>query len=364
MDANRYLRKLAIFGVCLVLLGSCENRSAYYTVADFEKVLKIDSHFHYNTRDVRYLKFADSLNFRLVSPNVDTEMPIDSQLQIAGWIKRQFPDKFAFLGTFSVDSFGKAGFAEKIIARIDKCVKAGASGIKIWKNIGMELKDSAGHYVMVDNPVFDPVFNYMETKRIHLLAHLGEPRNCWLPEKEMTVDNDRRYYTKHPQYYMYKHPEAPSYDDQIAARDNLLKKHPKLLFTGAHLASLEWSVDELAKRFDQFPDMMADLAARIGNMQYQSMADWAKVRNFLIKYQDRILYATDITISKKDTNYLSETAGIRARWKDHWTYLATDSSVAVRDLGNQKVRGLQLPRDVIDKIYYKNAECFFNTKQP
>ena len=137
MRMNQCLWKMTIFYSCLFVVSSCENKPAYYTVADFEKVSKTDSHFHYNTRDVRYLKFADSLNFRLVSPNVDTEMPIDSQLQIASWIKRQFPDKFAFFGTFSVDSFGKVGFAEKTIARIDRCMKAGACGIKIWKNIGM-----------------------------------------------------------------------------------------------------------------------------------------------------------------------------------------------------------------------------------
>lgn len=352
-----------VLGICLLTGCSYQQKQSYYSAADFEKVPKTDTHFHYNTRDLRYLKFADSLNFRLVSPNVDTEMPIDSQLQITSWIKHQFPNKFAFFGTFAIDSFGKADFTEKTIARIDRCMKAGACGVKIWKNIGMELKDSTGQYVMVDNPAFDPIFNYMEANQIHLIAHLGEPKNCWLPEKDMTVDNDRRYYTRHPEYYMYMHPEAPTYEDQIAARDKLLKKHPKLNFTGAHLASIEWSVDELAKRFDQFPAMTADLAARIGNLQYQSQHDWEKVRNFLINYQDRILYATDITMSEKDTAYSKVSAGIKARWKDHWTYLATDSFVIVRDLGNQKVKGMHLPKTVIDKIYYQNAERFFTGKK-
>jgi hypothetical protein len=343
----------------LLIISSCKPKSGFYSVADFGKVPKIDSHFHYNTRDVRYLKFADSLNFKLVSPNVDTEMPIDSQLVIASWVKKQFPDKFAFFGTFSIDSFGKPDFAKKTIARIDRCMKAGACGIKIWKNIGMVLKDSAEHYVMVDNPAFDLIFNYMETNHIHLIAHLGEPRNCWLPEKEMIVDGDRRYYKKHPQYYMYVHPEAPTYDEQIAARDNLLKKHPNIQFTGAHLASLEWSVDELAKRFDQFPDLTVDMAARITSLQYQSSANRDKVRNFLIKYQDRILYATDITISKEDTDFKRETTGIQSRWLEHWKYMVTDSLVVVPDLGNRKVQGLQLPKEVIDKIYCRNAERFF-----
>ncbi len=359
MRTNQCLWKMTIFCASLFVLNSCKNEPAYYTVADFEKVSKTDSHFHYNTLDIRYLKFADSLNFRLVSPNVDTEMPIDSQLLITSWVKKQYPDKFAFLGTFSVDSFDYPEFAQKTISRIEKCMKLGASGLKIWKNIGMSLKDTDGHFVMIDDPAFDPVFNYLEVNKIPVLAHLGEPRNCWLPEKEMTVDNDRRYYTKHPEFYMYMHPEAPSYENQIAARDNLLKKHPKLQFTGAHLASIEWNVDELAKRFDQFPNMTADLAARIGNMQYQSLADWAKVRDFLIKYQDRILYGSDITIDEGNTNYAERSKGLRARWFEHWAYLATDSIFAVKDLGGKKVKGLHLPREVIDKIFSRNAEQTF-----
>lgn len=361
---NRLFLPNVLWILVLLTVASCKPKPVYYSTADFEKVPKIDVHFHYNTTDTRHLKYADSLNFRLISPNVDTEMSIDSQLYIASSIKQQFPEKFAFLGTFSVDSFGKTGFAENAIARIAKCMQAGASGIKIWKNIGMVLKDSSGHYVMVDNPAFDPVFNYMEANNIPLTAHLGEPRDCWLPENQMTVDNDKRYYTRHPQYYMYLQPEAPSYEDQINARDNLLKKHPKLILTGAHLASLEWNVDELAKHFDQYPNLYADLAARIGHLQYQSLSDRERVRNFLIKYQDRILYGTDGTITERDTSYSRITAGLRARWKEHWVFMATDSSIIVKDLGDQKVKGLQLPREVTDKIFCKNAERFFkNGKQ-
>ena len=223
----------------------------------------------------------------------------------------------------------------------------------------MVLNDSAGHYVMVDDQVFEPVFSYLEKNKIPILAHLGEPKDCWLSEKDMTVDNDRRYYKNHPQYHMFLHPEAPSYEDQINARDNVLKKHPNLNFTGAHLASLEWSVDELAKRFDRFPNMKADLAARIVHLQYQSLTDRERVRNFLIKYQDRILYGSDMSASDNATNYSAINKGNRARWFEHWTYMATDSVFSIKDLGGRKVKGLQLPREVVDKIFCKNAEQFF-----
>ena len=74
----------------------------------------------------------------------------------------------------------------------------------------------------------------------------------------------------------------------------MLEKNPELIFIGAHMGSLEWSVDELAKRLDKFPNMSVDMAARIGQLFYQTKVDREKVREFFIKHHNRVLYATDM----------------------------------------------------------------------
>lgn len=353
---------IGLAGIIILLIWGCSERTpAFYTAEDFVKVPKIDAHFHYNTNDPRYLEFADSINFRFVSPNVDAGTSIDLQFEIASAIKNKYPGSFAFLGTFPVDNFNDPDFAQQVISRIERDMEAGASGVKIWKNIGMDLKSIEGEYVMIDDPAFDPVFKYLQDQGIPLLGHLGEPLNCWLPLDEMTLGNDRRYFTNNPQYHMYLHPEAPSYEDQINARDRILDRYPELIFSGAHLASLEWNVDELAKRFDDYPNLSVDFSARIGHLQYQSLRDHEKVRNFLIKYQDRIMYGSDVGVSERNTNYTGTSASLYNRWLDHWIYLATDSTIFVGDLDNSPVKGLRLPSDVIDKIYFNNAEhMFFN----
>jgi predicted TIM-barrel fold metal-dependent hydrolase len=353
---------------CLILLllagmyGCSPKLPEYYSAADFENVPKIDVHFHYETPDDSYLLLADSLNMRLISPNVDSGRSIDQQLEVARGLKQQYPGKFAFFGTFPVDHFGDNDFAEQIISRIDQCMAAGASGIKIWKNIGMVLKDAGGNFVMASHPEFHQVFKYMEENSIPLLAHLGEPKNCWLPLDEMTLDNDRSYFSNNPQYHMYMHPEAPSYEDQIAVIDHILQRYPRLDYTGAHLASLEWNVDEVARRLDQFPALQVEFSARIGHLQYQAIGNHAKVRDFMIRYQDRIMYGTDVGVGARHTNYAATAESLRKRWYDQWLWLATDTEVVVGDLGGRAVKGLQLPRTVIDKIYFKNAERFFNTQ--
>ena len=162
----------------------------------------------------------------------------------------------------------------------------------------MVTKDRDGNLIVLDDPKFDPVFAFIKEQGKVLLSHAGEPKNCWLPLDSMTVNNDRNYFREHPQYHMYLHPEMPSYEEQIEHRDNMLAKNPYLAFVAVHMASLEWSIDEEAKFLDRFPNASLDLAERMSHTQYLTQKDRDKVRNFFMKYQDRILYATDFQESK------------------------------------------------------------------
>lgn len=357
---RHFIRKsfASIFILILIITTNACEKSKYYLIDDFKKIPKTDVHLHINTLNKKYMGFISQYNFRVVSPNVDAGISIDEQLQTASALKKSWPGKFVFLGTFTVDDFGEQGFTDNVIKRIDHCKNAGASGIKIWKNVGMTLKDSFDEYVMIDDPRLDSIFIFMVENKIPVMGHMGEPRNCWLPLHEMNDSSNYRYYKSHPEYHMYLHPEAPSYKDQIDARDNLLNKFPDLIFTAAHLGSLEWDVDEIAKRLDRFPNMNIDLSARIAHLQYQSIIDYDKVRNFMIKYQDRIMYGTDITINENQTDPDAILQRLLDRWQSNWSYLATDVTQEINDI-TQPVKGLKLPKEVIDKIYNTNADYFF-----
>lgn len=349
----RIFRYTALFSLIIAISVSCNKKESFYSVSDFAKVSKIDAHFHYLTMNDQYIKFAVSEKFKLLTPIWEgEEVPIDTQFRISGNIKKLYPENYIFFAAFPTDSFNIPGFADRTIDHIRKSLKNGASGIKIWKNIGMVLKDKNGRYVMIDDPAFEPIFKYLEENKIPVMGHLGEPKDCWLPENEMIDPGAVRYFKDNPEYYMFLHPEAPSYMDQINARDNVLKKHPGLNFIGAHLASLEWSVDELAKRLDSYPNLKVDMAARMYPIQYQANLDREKVRNFMIKYQDRILYGTDAEVHDDPAHNVSEILeGLHRVWLNQWIYMTTDSTV--------EFKGLKLPKEVIDKIYYRNAEQYF-----
>jgi hypothetical protein len=345
----------AIFFVTTLL--SCS--SDHYTVDDFQKVKKIDTHMHLNAEHVALTEQAAEDNFKLLTVNVDVSSypSLDDQERYALHQIKQFPDRVNFLTAFTLAHWDSSGWADETVSRLKNSFDQGALGIKLWKNIGMVYKDSAGQFIMIDDPKFDPVIQYIIDQDKTVMAHLGEPKNCWLPLDQMTVNNDRSYFKDHPEYHMYLHPEYPSYEDQINARDRFVEKHPDMRFVGAHLGSLEWNVDELAKRLDKFPNMAVDMAARIPHLQHQTKLDREKVRQFLIKYQDRIIYATDSGISP-DSNLENEKKELHTTWLNDWKYFVTDETLSSPHV-NGEFQGLKLPREVIDKIYRANAMRWF-----
>lgn len=326
-----------------------------YSLADYDWVEKIDAHMHLHSADLGFVRTAQREHFKLLTINVDYPdfPPIVVQQRVAEQLRLAAPETLAFVATFPTDHSDQPGWLDQTRQRLREARQAGAVGVKVWKNIGMALRASNGQLVMVDDPRFAPLFDDLAEQGIPLLGHQGEPYNCWLPLAQMTVNNDRDYFRAHPQYHMYLHPEMPRWEAQIAARDHMLAAHPGLHFVGMHLGSLERDVTELGDFLDRFPNAMVDVAARIGQLQSQSQQDRERVRRFFIRYQDRLIYGTDLS-QAPDQSAASISAEARGTWRAHWRYFNTDQQMTVPEL-NRPVRGLALPKVVVDKLYRSNA---------
>jgi hypothetical protein len=352
--------RIACFIFLILIFAGCQNN--YYTSKDYQTVLKIDSHVHINSDRGCFEDQAIKDNFRLITLNVDhsDSTEIKRKLGYALISTKKYPGKVFYAATFLFDTAGweTDEWSKKVISHLKSNISGGAVSVKIWKNIGMTERDRNGKFIMIDDPLLEPVIDFIISKNISVTGHLGEPRNCWLPLNEMTVTGDSSYFSQNPRYHMFLHPEYPSYDDQINARDNLLKEHPDLKFIGCHLGSLEWNVDELAKRLDKFPNMAVDMAARICHLQYQSAKDPKRVRDFCIKYQDRLLYGTDLEYNES-SNSEEMVKQISETWLDDWRYFTSNDDMT-SELFKGKFEGLHLPKEVINKIYRENAVKWYN----
>ena len=366
MKAKKDMKKIKLFvllvSVCIAFAfvkmrplegadGIFIQERQYYSMEDFRSVKKFDIHIHINTEQDFFIEQAKADNFQFLDIVDDRPfgLPMEEQQRIAMIHLNKFPKSMSVATTFSVKDWGNSDWTEKTISGLQTSFSNGAIAVKIWKNIGMDLRDDNGKFVMVNDVGLDPVLNHLTANNVPLLGHNGEPKDCWLPLDEMTFSQG--YYGSHPEYHMYLHPEYPSYQDQIDARDRMLEKHPNLTFMGAHLGSLEWSLEELAKRLDKFPNMYVDLT-RLSNLKLHTLNDRQKTREFFIKYQDRLIYGTDSAINDSKNPEESK-KNIHDRWLSEWKFYVTDDKISLENFG--ELEGLKLPKAVIEKIYSQNA---------
>ncbi|RLE05789.1 MAG: hydrolase [Bacteroidetes bacterium] len=339
--------------IALVLAGCSQQ-------PDFSTFPKIDAHAHLETSDDSFVEVLRENSFILMSlvTRSVSQALIEEEFSYARELYEGHPESIAFATTFSMDGFGEPGWEESTIEWLKTSFDQGAIAVKVWKDIGMTFLDKDSSYIMMDDARFDPIWEFIESQNKTLVNHVGEPLNCWLPLEEMTVRGDSSYFANHPEYHMYLHPSAPSHEALIASRDHVLEKYPGLRFVGCHLGSLEYDVEEQAKRFDKYPNFSVDMAARISHFKVQ---DRDKVRDFIIKYQDRLLYGTDIGIrgsSEEGASLARMQEIVEETYLSDWDYFTTDRSLEQND--KVKVyQGLDLPEQVLMKIYSENARRMY-----
>ena len=269
-------------------------------LVSFSAVAPIDVHVHLYKDDPAFGALLKRLNLRVLDIIViDDRDPygkgLEPQRSDTLKVVHVTAGRAVFCTTFSPYDFEDPGFAQRTIRQLDTDFSHGAVAVKIYKVMGMEMKSKAGKYVMPDDPAFEPIYQSIAAHNRTVVAHIAEPDSCWQPPNPASPDYS--YYKQHPEEYAYLHPEWPSKAAILAARDHFLEENPKLRVVGAHLGSMETDVDEIAKRFDHYPNFAVDTAARI---EYLMMQPRDKVRAFLIKYQDRVLYGTDLVVMPKD----------------------------------------------------------------
>jgi predicted TIM-barrel fold metal-dependent hydrolase len=321
----------------------------------FAALQPIDTHVHaWKDSPVFYATLVrlhlHVVNIAVVS-SVDPPIyrTLEPQLLLLRTMHQDSRGRVAMCTTFDSYKFQSPNFGDDVIKQLNENFRNGAVAVKIYKNMGMELKWPSGKYVLPDDPVFEPIYQDIAAHNITVIAHLAEPDTSWESLEEIGPNNpDYGYYKKYPYWHMYGKPGAPSKAQILAARDHVLEENPQLRFIGAHLGSMETDVDEIAKRFDRYPNFAVDTAARV---HYLTIQPREKVRAFLMKYQDRVVYGTDNDLQPEmDTTQRMELW--KSRYTNDWKYFATDETFAYN---GRSIRGLNLPPAVLRKLYHDNA---------
>ena len=254
--------------------------------------------------------------------------------RLAGEKPRRFRWCTAFNPPTLSDMAKPREYTERTLATLASEFAAGAVACKVWKNIGMEVRDADGHLVTVDAALFSPIFEFIEREGRVLILHTGEPRACWLPLDPKSPHYE--YYHQHPQWHMHGRSDFPSHADLIASRDRVIERHPRLRVVGAHLGSLEYDVAEVEARLRRFPNFYVDTAERLLDLALQPIE---RVRAFFEAHADRILYGSDLLF---ETAFSTMSAAERQAALAHVRQVLEQEQSYYRHAGSQQVRGKQL----------------------
>jgi predicted TIM-barrel fold metal-dependent hydrolase len=315
--------------------------------------MRIDAHVHYNGDHAACLALLERLDLKLLNISVahGPDDPWRERAEAFCALTSAHPDRYAWCTTFD-EPDGSRDWAERTIAGLETDLCRGAVACKVWKNIGMSARKATGEFLMVDDPLFDPVYAYLARSGRTVIMHIGEPLACWQPLDEN--DPHYGYYSTHPEWHMYGRTGYPSHAELMDARDHVLAKFPRLRVVGAHLGSLEYDVKEVARRLDRYPNFAVDTSARTKDLACQ---DRETVRAFFEAYADRILFGTDAVIrdshqAMSEDERETALARMMARYVREFAYYEGDEGM---EIAGRTVRGLGLAAEVLDQLYAGNA---------
>ena len=318
----------------------------------FRALAPIDVHAHVFAAE-RFVDMLQRLNLHIVDILVVDDMStphrsLDTQRIKALNVVRASGGYAALCTSFDPYSFAQPDYARTVIRDLDNDFAHGAIAVKLWKNVGMEIKDANGHYLMADNPLFQPIYQDIAAHNKTLVAHLADPDSGWQPPNPASPDYS--YYSEHPSAYMYGKKGVPTKEEILRARDHVLEQNPNLRVVGAHLGSMESNMENLGRHLEKYPNFAVDIAAR---MPYLEMQPRDTMIAFITKYQDRLIYGTDIDFDGGPEEKIQH---LEAVYANDWRYFATND---ILDYKGKPVQGLDLPELVLKKIYHDNAAKWF-----
>lgn len=315
----------------------------------------IDAHAH-----------VDGPRFELVQTAMDSN-GIDGLVNL--WNVELPPPRFEdWLGEFSqarndrmilyhtpdLSRIAEPGFDEFLTEDVTDAAASGASGIKVWKNLGLHIKDAEERLVPVNDTRLDPLWKAAADAGLPVSIHVADPVAFFQPLNEY----NERYteLSQHPEWW-FGGSRFPSFEEIMGQFESLVARHPETTFVGVHMGCYAENIEFVGRMLDSYPNYYVDTSARIGEFGRHGAE---KVRDFFVRHADRILFGTDI--ARTAALWLPEKEYYDRSMRDfydlHWRYFETDEHGLPNPFPLQSdwpVDGISLPDAILEKLYHANA---------
>ena len=252
-------------------------------------------------------------------------------------VKENAPNRFGLFVNLDWEKIDEANFAANNLEILRQAKRDGAIGLKVYKGLGLTDTDKDGKRIAVDDPRLDPIWAECGRLGFPVLIHSAEPPSFWLPKDK----NNERWLELKQKPSRYRDPaKVPSFESIIAEQHHIFEKHPGTTFINAHLGWMGNNLDALGAHLDRYPNVVTEIGAVLAELGRQPR----RARQFLIDYQDRVLYGKDTYNVKEYYTYFR----VLETQDEYFDYYRKRHAF-------WKMYGLGLPDDVLQKLYYKNA---------
>jgi predicted TIM-barrel fold metal-dependent hydrolase len=255
---------------------------------------------------------------------------------------------------------GTPGWVDQEVRALEQARKDGAVGVKIFKNLGLQVRGTDGKLMTPDDPQLDPIFEACGRLGLIMAWHVADPVAFFKP---VTPDNERYEELQVAKAWSFYGPEYPSFDTLMAAQEKRIARHPKTTFLLIHMGNNAEDLGYVDRLLSTYPNVYTDTSARIPEFGRHPAA---QVRAFFIRNQDRILFGSDFIVDGTGSMQLGSVSHHEPDIDDavefftrHWRYFETDATQIDHPTpiqGNWKVDAAHLPPDVLTKLYVTNAE--------
>ena len=284
----------------------------------------------------KLVKDMDELNLQ-VMVNLSGGYGERLRKSVDNMAKGKYAKRFVVFANFDFSDIDAPGYADKVANQLEADFKYGAKGLKIFKDFGMDRKDTKGNRIHVDDARFDKAFEMCAKYNLPVLIHTAEPSQFFLPQ-----DKNNERWLELKQFPSRARPadRYPTWQTMMDEQRRMFKRHPKVKFINAHLGWLGGDLAQLGKLMDEMPNMYTEIGAVLAELGRQPRF----AKQWFIKYQDRVFFGKD-TWEPFEYHYYFRVLETADEYFDYYR----------RRHAFWQMYGLDLPEEVLRKLYYKNA---------
>ena len=246
-------------------------------------------------------------------------------------------DRFRMFANVKWNGAGTAEWRDREVNALRQAIKDGAIGLKVFKDLGLHARKADGSRLKVDDPDLDPIWQVCAAAGIPVIIHTADPQQFYVP---VDLHNERWLELNLFQGRNYPQDRFPSFETVTGERDRMYKRNPKTTYIGAHFNWYGNDLGKVAKQLDETPNLVLEVGAVLYEFGRQPRA----ARELFTKYQDRVLFGKD-AYEKSEYPYYWRVFETKDEYFDYY-----------RDYhAFWKLYGMDLPDEVLKKLYYKNA---------